>query len=128
MRIVPFVSFGPHRLGLAEQEVLQHHGIPVRRVVTKEGLIELDYGDCVVRLETNRGTVEITARPELVELENRSMSRFDLPSCLQELDSESLESLGFMVSRRLGVAVDMDVANDGWISVFVEGYWDSISQ
>jgi hypothetical protein len=82
----------------------------------------------VVRLETNRGTVEITARPELVELENRSMSRFDLPSCLQELDSESLESLGFMVSRRLGVAVDMDVANDGWISVFVEGYWDSISQ
>jgi hypothetical protein len=79
----------------------------------------------VVRLG-RQGVIEISARPEWIFMEGEKISRHAFASYLQARDSGAKSLHGFTVSLLYGVAIDEDPENDGWISAFVRGRWDSL--
>ena len=123
MRIQPYVAFGEVRLGDDEQAVVSVLGFPETRVVNREGELELQYEHTVARLAKG-SVVEVTSRPEALEIGDDRISRHRLPAYLLEWDADAKEKCGFVISPKFGIAVDTDTQNDGWISVFVNGRWD----
>lgn len=124
MHIRPYISLDDVRFGDDASAVEKALGRPNSQRRNKEGELEYDYGDLVVRLCDRRGVVEFSAQREAVAIHENTVHRTDLAAFLLEHDAGAKEAYGFVISPHFGVAYDPDPDQGGWITVFERGRWD----
>jgi hypothetical protein len=120
--------------GEREESLIAAFGQPLERGKNREGETELRYKDIILRLEASSDRFrEITLLPEcpaLVSGIRVTWSRAFL-GCLQVSDPDLVEVLGFIFSRKLGVALSGfhdDDRSQMAIHAFRRGDWDRFSK
>jgi hypothetical protein len=133
MIIEPYKSFGPLCFGVTNRdECIMLLGNPKDIRINREGVEEYHYDDFIVRFKPETHVVnECTVLPKIVafisNIEFTWDKRFLRLAC--EYDGAPQELYGFIVLRRLGIAVTGIHDNDESqmaITIFCEGEFDDL--
>lgn len=124
MRIEPYKSVGELDFGASEARALASLGKPQSQRKNKRNESELVYENVIYRFDDGRGLLECSGYWATIELNKTTIPVLHLASFLKQNDSEATEQVGFVVSKRFGIAVDTE--HEGWVTVFEKGRWDGI--
>src|ERR1051326_5338989 len=108
MRLLPYESFAGVPFGGSEAAVVAQLGEPKGRRRNTLGEHELDYGPLIVRVAEGGGVQEMSAQPREGTVLDETVPLAAFPERLRVLDPSAVADLGFLVSLRLGVAVDTE--------------------
>lgn len=130
MQFLPFEELGGVRFGTAEEIVVVALGRPSERALTaRTKRLALSYEDIVVRFgeDQTAGVQEISASPSSVILEGQLVPGHTLASHIRQIDPASVEQVGFLISDRLGLMVDLDANEDEpvWITAMSRSDWSA---
>ncbi len=132
MEIKPYQSVGPIKFGQSKEECFGQLGSPKSIRINSDGMEELEYERIIVRIDPTINQVfECTLLPctisTICETPITWDKRFLKIAC--ELDGEPYDVFGFIVLRKLGIAVtgihDDDVSQLA-ITVFKERAFDEL--
>lgn len=124
MKLDPYVSVDDIRFSMPELEVSGLLGEPTRRDTNRKGESQLHYHDCVYRFSASEGFLECSGTWNVVEIDGVAVPTGVLADFVRTRDVEAHEVLGFLVSLRYGISLDLEHA--GHITAFRLGRWDKV--
>lgn len=128
MKFCPFTSVNEISFNSSKDEIIQEFGNPEDVSTNSRGWYELVYGQSVYRLDKEGRLVEVTANLESIEINGTTVQYHLLKDFLYKYDSETFDTVGFIVSPKFGIA--FDPAQKFWITHFrqteLEG-WRNVS-
>lgn len=125
MKITAYQSVDEARFGDDLVDVQRVLGSPTTRRRNNKGELELVYDRMVVRISEDDGLVECSAQPDVIELEGETILRRDVAAFLRDRDTHAKDVLGFVISPKFGIAVDVEPDHGEWIVIFTRGRWDT---
>lgn len=124
MKIVAYHSVAGARFGDQAADVQRVLGSPTSLRKNRRGELELAYDRMVVRISEDHGFVECSAQPDVIELEGDTIRRGDVTAFLRDRDADVRVALGFVISPKFGIAVDVEPDHGEWMVFFTRGRWD----
>jgi hypothetical protein len=132
MQIIPYKSVGELRFGIAKDQCLKLLGDPNTIRFNRKGFEELEYNGLIVRIDpASHKVCEFTLLPltngNIDGIEITWDKDFLAKAC--KIDGSALDIYGFIVLRKLGIAVTGIHDDDRTqlaITVFSEGAFDKL--
>ena len=133
LEVIPYDRFGLLRFGQSQrEECLTHYGPPESICKNRELVEEFHYNAFVVRFDPKTNAVqECTLLPGAVATIDGMELTWDQDFLRQacDRDGDPLDSLGFIVLKKLGIAVSGIHDHDKpqlAVTVFRKGLWDDV--